>query len=52
MERKQSVVTPEQSDEATYLTWLQELEFAVLWTRFIPEDDGRHVLVCARCPSL
>ena len=31
MERKQSVVTPERSDQATSLTWLQELGFAVLW---------------------
>jgi hypothetical protein len=51
VERKQSVVTPERSDEATSLTWLQELGFAVLWTRFMPEGDGGHVLVCARRPS-
>jgi SAM-dependent methyltransferase len=39
------------ADEATYLTWLQEIGFAVLWTKFIPEGDGGHVLVCARRPS-
>jgi SAM-dependent methyltransferase len=39
------------ADEATYLTWFQELGFAVLWTRFIPEGDGGHVLVCARRPA-
>ena len=34
-------------DEATYLTWFQELGFTLLWTWFIPEGDGGHVLVCA-----
>lgn len=38
------------ADEATYLAWLQELGFALLWTRFIPEGAGGHVLVCARRP--
>jgi SAM-dependent methyltransferase len=39
------------ADEATYLTWLQELGFAVLWTRFIPEGDGGHMLVLVHRPS-
>jgi hypothetical protein len=30
----------------------RELGFAVLWTRFIPEDDDGHVLVCARRPPI
>ena len=33
------------ADEATYLTWLQEIGFTLLWTRFIPEGDSGHVLV-------
>jgi SAM-dependent methyltransferase len=39
------------ADEATCLTWFQELGYAVLWTRFIPEGDGGHVLVCVRRPT-
>ena len=39
------------ADEATYRTWLQELGFGLLWSRFIPEGDGGHVLVCARRPA-
>ena len=39
------------ADEATYLTWFQELGFTLLWTRFIPEGDGGHVLVCVRRPA-
>jgi ubiquinone/menaquinone biosynthesis C-methylase UbiE len=37
--------------EATYLTWLQEIGFSLLWTRFIPEGDGGHVLILGRRPS-
>lgn len=36
------------ADEATYLRWLDEIGFAVQWTRFIPEGDGGHTLVLAR----
>ncbi len=36
------------ADEATYLTWLQEIGFTLLWTRFIPEGDSGHVLVLGR----
>jgi SAM-dependent methyltransferase len=39
------------ADEATYLTWFQEVGFTVLWTQFIPEGEGGHVLVCARRPA-
>jgi SAM-dependent methyltransferase len=39
------------ADEATYLTWFQELGFALLGTRFIPEGGGGHVLVCVRRPE-
>jgi SAM-dependent methyltransferase len=39
------------ADKATYVSWLQELGFRVLWTKFIPEGNGGHVLVCARRPS-
>jgi len=39
------------ADEATYRTWLQELGFGLLWTQFIPEGDGGHLLVCARRPA-
>ena len=39
------------ADEATYLSWFQELGFALLWTRFIPEGDSGHVLVCVRRPA-
>ena len=33
------------ADEATYLTWLQEIGFTMLWTRFIPGGDSGYVLV-------
>jgi SAM-dependent methyltransferase len=36
------------ADRATYLAWLEETGFAVLWTRFIPEGTGGHTLVLAR----
>jgi SAM-dependent methyltransferase len=38
------------TDQATYLTWLQEIGFSLLWTRFIPEGDGGHVLLLGRRP--
>ena len=33
------------ADEATYLTWLQEIGFTMLWTRFIPGGDSGYILV-------
>lgn len=33
------------ADEATYLAWLQESGFTMLWTQFIPEGDSGHVFV-------
>jgi cyclopropane fatty-acyl-phospholipid synthase-like methyltransferase len=36
------------ADRATYVTWLEETGFEVLWTRFIPEGSGGHTLVLAR----
>jgi SAM-dependent methyltransferase len=33
------------ADEATYLTWLQEIGFTMLWTLFIPGGDSGYVLV-------
>ena len=37
---------------ATYLVWLEETGFEVVWTRFIPEGTGGHTLVFARTPTL
>jgi len=39
------------TDEATYLTWLKEIGFSLLWSKFIPEGDGGHVLLLGRRPS-
>jgi len=40
------------ADRATYVAWLEETGFEVLWTRFIPERTGGHTLVLAkRLPS-
>ena len=36
------------ADAATYLTWLRDDGFEVLWDRFIPEGDAGHTLVLAR----
>lgn len=36
--------------EETYKQWLAEPGFAVLWTRFVPEGDGGHLLVLVRRP--
>jgi cyclopropane fatty-acyl-phospholipid synthase-like methyltransferase len=41
-----------QADRATYITWLDETGFDVVWTRFIPEGTGGHTLVFARTPTL
>jgi SAM-dependent methyltransferase len=40
------------ADRATYLAWLKETGFEVLWTRFVPEGTGGHTLVLARTPTL
>ena len=36
------------ADRDTYLRWLEELGFRILWTRFIPEGSGGHTLLFAR----
>jgi hypothetical protein len=36
------------TDEATYRQWLADLQFELLWTRFIPEGDGGHTLLLAK----
>jgi SAM-dependent methyltransferase len=33
---------------ATYLRWMQSDGFRIEWSRFVPEDDGGHVLVLAQ----
>jgi SAM-dependent methyltransferase len=38
------------ADEATYVRWLAELGFEVLWTRFVPEGNSGHSLLLARVP--
>jgi SAM-dependent methyltransferase len=41
------------TDRDTYLAWLKDAGFEVLWTRFIPEGDGGHTLLLAkRAPTL
>jgi SAM-dependent methyltransferase len=36
------------ADAATYRQWLTDLNFAIIWSRFIPEGDGGHTLFLAR----
>ncbi|TMD41850.1 MAG: class I SAM-dependent methyltransferase [Chloroflexi bacterium] len=36
------------TERQTYLRWLEESGFKVLWDRFIPEGTGGHTLVLAR----
>jgi cyclopropane fatty-acyl-phospholipid synthase-like methyltransferase len=36
------------ADQATYVAWLEETGFDVLWTRFIPEGAGGHTLILAK----
>jgi SAM-dependent methyltransferase len=36
------------ADRETYLSWLKEAGFEVLWTRFIPEGDSGHTLLLAK----
>ena len=38
------------ADEDTYLTWLRNDGFEVLWHRYIPEGEVGHTLVLARRP--
>ena len=41
------------ADRETYLVWLADAGFEVLWTRFIPEGDSGHTLLLAkRTPTL
>jgi len=36
------------ADRATYIAWLEETGFTVLWSRFIPEGAGGHTLIFAK----
>lgn len=36
------------ADSATYLQWLRQAGFQILWARFIPEGDGGHALILAQ----
>jgi SAM-dependent methyltransferase len=36
-----------QEGTETYMRWLQEAEFTVMWHRFIPEGNGGHTLLLA-----
>ena len=36
------------ADRATYIVWLEETGFEVLWTRLIPEGTGGHTLILAK----
>jgi len=40
------------ADRATYVAWLEQMGFEILWTRFVPEGTGGHTLVLARTPTL
>ena len=40
------------ADLSTYIAWLEDMRFNVLWTRLIPEGTGGHTLVLARTPNL
>lgn len=41
------------ADRETYITWLKEAGFELLWTRFIPEGTSGHTLLFAkRAPAL
>lgn len=39
------------ADEDTYLTWLDDEGFEVLWHRYVPEGDVGHTLILARRPG-
>jgi hypothetical protein len=36
------------ADRETYLAWVRDRGFEVLWTRFIPEGDSGHTLLLAK----
>lgn len=36
------------ADEKTYLKWLHEKNFEILWKRFVPEGNGGHTLLLAK----
>jgi len=36
------------ADRETYLAWLRDAGFDVLWTRFIPEGDSGHTLLLSK----
>ena len=36
------------ADRPTYIGWLEETGFEVLWTRFVPEGTGGHTLLLAK----
>ena len=36
------------TDVGTYQRWLTDLDFVLLWSRFIPEGDGGHALILAQ----
>ncbi|MDQ6714290.1 MAG: class I SAM-dependent methyltransferase [Candidatus Dormibacteraeota bacterium] len=36
------------ADRATYMAWLEETGFEVLWTRFIPEGTSGHTLILGK----
>ena len=36
------------ADQPTYIAWLEETGFDVLWTRFIPEGTGGHTLILGK----
>lgn len=36
------------ADFETYRSWLLDLDFEIIWSRFIPEGDGGHQLLLAR----
>jgi SAM-dependent methyltransferase len=40
------------ADRATYVAWLEQLGFDILWARFIPEGTGGHTLILATAPTL
>jgi len=40
------------ADADSYLTWLRDERFEVLWHRFVPEGDAGHTLVLARRPDI
>ena len=39
------------ADQATYQQWLEALGLRIIWTRFIPEGSGGHILMLAQKTS-